>query len=90
MKLIDLLNCIPEECEIGLMRCNNGFFISSGLKTVAIEGFAYKNKLIKEQVENMDVDSIYPCASVQCDNAQLFERGVPPLDVKPEIIIEIE
>lgn len=38
----------------------------------------------------MDVRSIYSGACVQCNNVELFNRDVPPLDVKPEVVIEIE
>lgn len=90
MKLIDLLSYIPSGCEIGLVHVDDRLSASYGNKYAVIAGFAYKNKLIKEQVENMDVDNIYPCASVQCNSTQLFERDVTPLVVKPEIIIAIE
>ena len=33
MKLIDLLNYIPDECEIGLVRFNGRFSISHGNKS---------------------------------------------------------
>lgn len=89
MKLIDLLNYIPDECEIGIV-CG-GFSISYGNKWDAIAQVAYKYKLIKEQVENMDVSSVYPCTYVQCKEAHLFEKNeTPPLCIKPQIIIEIE
>ena len=90
MILIDLLNYIPDECEIGLVRFDGGFSISHGNKSEAMEGVAYKYRLIKEQVENMDVRSIYSGACVQCNNVEMFNRDVPPLDVKPEVVIEIE
>lgn len=90
MKLIDLLNYIPEECEIGIVRFDDGFSISYGNKWDAIAKAAYKYRLIKEQVENMDVSRVYPCANVQCREEHLFENDTPPLYVKPEIIIEIE
>lgn len=90
MKLIDLLSYIPDECEIGLARFDDGVPISYGNKSEAIQSVAYKYRLIKEQVENMDVRSVYPAAYVQGADTQLFERDVPPIYVKPEIIIEIE
>lgn len=90
MKLIDLLKFIPDECEIGLVRFDGGFPISHGNKSEAMEGVAYKYRLIKEQVENMDVRSIYSGACFQGYNVELFERDVPPFDVKPEVVIEIE
>lgn len=89
MKLIDLLNYIPDECEIGIV--DGGFSISYGNKWDAIAKVAYKYKLIKEQVENMDVSSVYPCTYVQCKETHLLEKNeTPPLCIKPQIIIEIE
>ena len=90
MKLKDLLEVIPDDCEIGLIPWDNGFSVSYGNKAEAIEKLAYRYKLIKEQVENMDARSIYSGACVQCNNVEMFNRDVPPLDVKPEVIIEIE
>lgn len=90
MKLKELLEVIPDDCEIGLIPWDNGFSVSYGNKAEAIEKLAYRYKLIKEQVENMDVRSIYSGACVQCNNVELFNRDVPPLDVKPEVVIEIE
>lgn len=49
MKLIDLLNYIPDECEIGLVRFNGGFSISHGNKSEAMESLAYKYRLIKSK-----------------------------------------
>lgn len=90
MKLIDLLSCISDECEIGIVRWDDGFSISYGNKSEAMEKVAYKYRLIKEQVENMDVRNIYPGVDVQSNNVELFSRGAFPLDITPEIIIEIE
>ena len=91
MKLIDLLSVIPDECEIGLVRFDDGFSISYGDKSEAMQSVAHKYRLIKEQVENMDVRHVYPAAYAQCNSIQLFGIYVPPpLYVKPEIIIEIE
>lgn len=88
MKLIDLLNYIPDECEIGIV--DGGFSISYGNKWDAIAKVAYKYKLIKEQVENMDVRHVYPAADVQGADTQLFGIDTLPLYVSLEIIIEIE
>lgn len=90
MKLKELLEVIPDDCEIGLVRFNGGFSISHGNKSEAMESLAYKYRLIKEQVEIMDVRSIYSGACVQCKNVEMFERDAPPLDIKPEVVIEIE
>ena len=88
MKLIDLLNYIPDECEIGIV--DGGFSISYGNKWDAIAKVAYKYKLIKEQVKNMDVMHVYSGVNVEANNAECLSRATYPLDVIPELIIEIE
>ena len=92
MKLIDLLSVIPDECEICLTRPDVWDKRDVGNKDEAIARFAYRNRLVKEQVENFDVYRAYPCSLVHapCGEVRLFEDEVPPFYVKPEIIIEIE
>lgn len=92
MKLIDLLKVIPDEYGIGLAYDNNGSpeFVFGNNKYDAITELAYKKRFIKEQVENMNVCSVRPYANVQCSDTQLLERDVPPLYVKPGIIMDIE
>lgn len=90
MKLKELLEVITDECEIGLVRFDGGFSISHGNKSEAMEGVAYKYRLIKEQVENMDVIHVYSGVNVEANNVERLSRATYPLDVIPELIIEIE
>lgn len=90
MKLIDLLDVIPDECKIGIARPEDQRHGVIGYKHDAIARFACRNRLIKEQVENMDVSRVYPCSSVQCAEELLFENDIPQLYVAPAVIIEIE
>lgn len=90
MKLIDLLNYIPDECKICLAGHREQRHGVVDYKYDAITRFAYRYKLINEQVENMDVISIFPCACVQCSEEYVFKNDIPSLYVKPQIIIEIE
>lgn len=92
MKLIDLLDVIPDECEICLARPEDWRNRYAGNKDEAIARFAYKNRFVKEQVENLDVYRAYPCSLVHVPGGEvhLFDDDVPPFHVKPEIIIEIE
>lgn len=85
MKLKELLEVIPDDCEIGLIPWDNGFSVSYGNKAEAIEKLFYRYKLIKEQVKNMDVKHVYSGVNVEC-----LSRATYPLDVIPELIIEIE
>lgn len=72
MKLIDLLSVIPDDCEVSLSWPDDKDIGTERMRDDAIAEFAYRNRLIKEQVENMDVVSIKPCSHVQCDGAYLF------------------
>ena len=90
MKLIDLLNYVPDDCEIGLIPWDNGFSVSYGNKAEAIEKLAYRYKLIKEQVKNMDVMHVYSGVNVEANNVECLSRVTYPLDVISELIIEIE
>lgn len=90
MKLIDLLKIIPDECKIVLARCGEQRHGVIDYKCDTIVRFASRYKLTEDQVKNMDVSSIYPCACVQCSEEYVFVNGIPSLYVKPQIIIEIE
>ena len=90
MKLKELLEVIPDDCEIGLIPWDNGFFVSYGNKAEAIEKLAYRYKLIKEQVKNMDVIHVYSGVNVEANNVECLSRATYPLDVIPELIIEID
>lgn len=90
MKLINLLDVIPDECEISLTRPDDMEIGDEGPKYEAIARFAYPNRLIKEQVENMDVVSIKPCLHVQCDSRYLFDDDYIPFNASRVLAIEIE
>lgn len=90
MKLKELLEVIPDDCEIGLILWDNGCFVSYGNKDEAIEKVSYRYKLIKEQVKNMDVIHVYSGVNVEANNVERLSRVTYPLDVIPELIIEIE
>lgn len=91
MKLKELLEVIPDDCEIGLADFNKEICtVTYGTKEDAIMGFAQKSIFIKEQIENMDVISIHPYSHVYCTVQHLFANDKPaPLYVKMQLIIEI-
>ncbi len=90
MKLIDLLKIIPDECEISLSRPDDGEIGDEWPKSEAVASFAYKNRLTKEQVWNMDIVTIRPCSHIQCDGAYLFDDDYIPFKVSQIFAIEIE
>lgn len=90
MKLIDLLSVIPDECEVSLSWPDDNDIGTELMRDGAIAEFAYRNRLIKEQVENMDVVSIKPCSHVQCDGMYLFDDDSIPFNISRVLVIEIE
>lgn len=90
MKLIDLLKIIPDECEISLSRPDDGEIGDEWPKSEAVASFAYKNRLIKEQVWNMDIVTIRPCSHIQCDGAYSFDDDYIPFKVSRILAIKIE
>lgn len=90
MKLKELLEVIPDNCEIGLIPWDNGFSVSYGNKAEAVEKLACRYKFIKEQVKNMDVIHVYSGVNVEANNVECLSRATYPLNVIPELIIEIE
>lgn len=90
MKVKELLEVIPDDCEIGLIPLDKRFSVSYGTKEEAMEKMAYRYKLIVEQVKNMDVAHVYAGVNVEANNVECLVRDTYPLDVIPELIIEIE
>ncbi len=90
MKLIDLLSVIPDDCNVSLSWPDDENIGTERIRDGAIAEFAYKNRLGKEQVGNMDVVSIKPCTHVQCDGAYLFDDDYIPFNYSRVLVIEIE
>ena len=55
-----------------------------------MEKMAYRYNLIVEQVKNMDVAHVYAGVNVEAHNVYCLLIDTYPLDVIPELIIEIE
>lgn len=91
MRLKELLEVIPENYEIGLVAFGKEIFtVTYGTKEDAIMSFAQRSGFIKEQIENMDVIVINPCAYVYCPDEHVFGADMPSLHVKTQILIEIQ
>ena len=89
MKLKELLEIIPDECDIGLSNFSkDNCKVIYGNREYAILSFAEREKFITEQVENMEVISIYPCANVYCKEEHLLESDMPSLHVTPQLLME--
>lgn len=90
MKLKKLLKLIPDEYKIGLTDYEgNVMLVSYGAKEEAVMNFAQKTTLTKEAIEDMRVATISPCARVNCVDLHVFCDTEPPLNVEPQLYIEV-
>lgn len=90
MKLRKLLKLIPDEYKIGITDYEEeNMFVSYGAKEEAVTNFAQKTALTKEMIEDMRVATVSPCARVYCVDQHLFCDTEPPLNVEPQLYIEI-
>lgn len=90
MKLRKLLKLIPDEYKIGITDYGEEImFVSYGAKEEAVTNFAQKTALTKEMIEDMRVATVSPCARVYCVDQHLFCDTEPPLNVEPQLYIEV-
>ena len=90
MKLKKLLKLIPDEYKIGITDyAEEVMFVSYGTKEEAVANFAQKTTLTKEAVEDMMVATVSPCARVYCVDQHVFCDIEPPINVEPQLYIEV-
>ena len=90
MKLKKLLKLIPDEYKIGITDYGEEImFVSYGTKEEAITNLAQKTTLAKEEIEDMEVATVSPCARVYCVDQHVFCDTEPPLHVEPRLYIEV-
>ena len=90
MKLKKLLKLIPDEYKIGITDYEEkNIFVSYGTKEKTVANFAQKTTLTKEAIEDMMVATVSPCARVYCVDQHVFCDTEPPLNVEPQLYIEI-
>lgn len=90
MRLRKLLKLIPDEYKIGITDYGEEImFVSYGTKEEAVTNFAQKTALTKEAIEDMRVATVSPCARVYCVDQHVFGDTEPPLNVEPQLYIEV-
>lgn len=90
MKLKKVLEVIPDYYEIGLTTLDDfGLPFDCKIRDDAVMSFASKKKLSREQVENMTVRAIHPCANVRCMEEREFANGMPFFQCEARLLIEI-
>lgn len=91
MKLKELLEVIPDYYEIGLTTFDDfGDAFDCKIRDDAVMSFATQKKFSREQVENMTVRAIHPCADVRGMEEREFANGMPFFHVEAQLLIEFE
>lgn len=90
MKLKDFLKYIPDNCEVCLLSLSRTIYRSYGLMDEAIDMMAYKYKLVRDQILNMDVAHVYAGVYVESYNTEYLSNSAYPIDLFPKLIIELE
>jgi hypothetical protein len=90
MKLKKLLKVIPDEYKIGITDYGEEImFVSYGTKEEAVMGFAQKTTFTKEDIEDMEVATVSPCARVYCVDQHVFCDTMPSLNVELQLYIAV-
>ena len=90
MKLKNFLKYVPDNCEVGLYSLSMTIYISYGYIDEAIDRMAYKYKLVRDQILNMDVANVYAGVYVESNNVECLSQTTYPIDLMPKLIIELE
>lgn len=90
MKLKKLLKVISDDYKIGIADFNEETsFVSYGTKGDAVKSFALKTTTTTDYVEDLEVVTVTPCARVYCTDGHIFGDAEPPLNVEPQLYIEV-
>lgn len=90
MKLKDFLKYVPDNCEVGLLTLSRSIYIFYGLMDESIDRMAYKYKLVRDQILNMEVAHVYAGVCVESYNTEYLSQSAYPIDLFPKLIIELE
>ena len=90
MKLKDFLKYVPDNCEVGLVPLTMTISVSYGFMDEAIDKMAYKYKLVRDQILEMNVAHVYAGVCVESYNIEYLSHSAYPIDLFPKLIIELE
>lgn len=91
MKLKKLLKMIPEKCNIGITDSSGEVsFVSYGTKKEAVKEYAQRALATTVDIEDLEVDTIVPCARVYYTDERVFGDMMPSLYVEPQFYIEVK
>ena len=90
MKLKKLLKVIPEKYKISITDSGEEVsFIAYGTKNEAVKEYAVRALATTDEIEDLEVDTVVPCARVYCADGHVFDDVMPPLHVEPQFYIEV-
>ena len=90
MKLKKLLKVIPEKYKISITDSGDEVsFIAYGTKNEAVKEYAVRALATTDEIEDLEVDTVVPCARVYCADGHVFDDVMPPLRVEPQFYIEV-
>lgn len=91
MKLEELLKVVPDDYLIGIADSSGEFnFISYDTKYEAVKAYASNTLATVDDIENLEVDAIHPCARIYCDEEHVFGDAMPSLHVETQLYIEVK
>lgn len=90
MKLKKLLKVIPERYRISITDSGGEVsFIAYGTKEEAVKEYAVRMLATTDEIEDLEVNTVIPCARVFCTDGHVFNDIMPPLHVEPQFYIEV-
>lgn len=90
MKLKKLLKVIPERYRVGITDSGGEVsFIAYGTKEDAVKEYAVRMLATTDEIEDLEVDTVIPCARVFCTDGHVFNDVMPPLHIEPQLYIEV-
>ena len=90
MKLKKLLKLIPEKYKISITDSGEEVsFIAYGTKNEAVKEYAVRALATTDEIEDLEVDTVVPCARVYCADGHVFDDVMPPINVEPQLYIEV-
>ena len=91
MKLKELLGVVPDDYLIGITDSSGEFnFISYDTKDEAVKTYASNTLAKVDDIENLEVNAIYPCDRVYCEEEHVFGDAMPSFHIETQLYIEVK
>lgn len=91
MKLKELLDVVTDDYLIGITDSSGKFnFISYNTKDEAVKTYANNTSTTVDDIENLEVNAIYPCDRVYCEEEHAFGDVMPFFHIETQLCIEVK